>query len=125
LNGCGFKLGILWSPKNSINNASRRNKHSDVIPVVCLHGIGDNSESFSPLITQLIENYHLNQTFLSLDLPGHGRSYHNKTNYYEFFVEGALVVLRAMKHFGWDKVTLLGHSLGAGLAFGFAGTFPE
>jgi pimeloyl-ACP methyl ester carboxylesterase len=66
-----------------------------------------------------------NRTFFAFDLPGHGLSYHTKGIYYDFFLDGFTSLHKILKHFQWDKATLLGHSLGAVISFMFSATYPE
>lgn len=63
---------------------------------------------------------------LCIDLPGHGLSSHYPVgmNYYIFW-DGIALVRRIVKHFGWEKIKLLGHSLGGALSFLYAASFPD
>lgn len=44
---------------------------------------------------------------------------------YFIFWDGITIIRRIAKFFQWDKVTLLGHSLGGALSFMYASCFPE
>lgn len=90
-------------------------------PVLALHGWLDNAATFDRLIPALGTP----RDFVALDLPGHGRSAHRSADASYYFVDWALDVDRALRELGWDKCILLGHSLGAGVAAVYAGTFPD
>lgn len=91
-------------------------------PIIALHGWQDNAGTFDRLCPLLPRNL----SILCIDLPGHGRSSHYPTgmNYYIFW-DGISLVRRIVKHFGWKKITLLGHSLGGALSFMYAASFPD
>ncbi|CAG9101983.1 unnamed protein product [Plutella xylostella] len=58
--------------------------------------------------------------------PGHGLSSHYPTGmHYYIFWDGVSLLRRIVKHFGWSKVTLMGHSLGGALSFMYAASFPD
>lgn len=60
-----------------------------------------------------------------IDLPGHGASSHYPPGMsYFIFWDGITVIRRIVKFFQWEKVTLLGHSLGGALSFMYASCFP-
>uniref|UniRef100_T1GXQ9 AB hydrolase-1 domain-containing protein n=1 Tax=Megaselia scalaris TaxID=36166 RepID=T1GXQ9_MEGSC len=54
-----------------------------------------------------------NLAIYCIDLPGHGKSSH--------YPKGMQIV----KKHGWEKVTLMGHSLGGALTFMYAASFPN
>lgn len=91
-------------------------------PIIALHGWQDNAGTFDRLCPLLPHNIPI----LCLDLPGHGRSSHYPVgmNYYIFW-DGISLVRRIVKHFGWKKISLLGHSLGGALSFMYAASFPD
>lgn len=92
-----------------------------VRPFVCLHGWQDNAGSFDRLIPLLPKNC----SYLAVDLPGHGRSswlphgvpYHNLDN--------LNVLSYLMKEYNWDKLSIIGHSMGANVIFMYAAIFPQ
>lgn len=105
-----FFSGKWWGPK-------------DCQPVIAIHGWQDNAGSFdklAPLITK--RNY----SILAIDLPGHGLSskYH-KGQFYYIFWDGIHLLRRIVKHFNWEKITIIGHSLGGAIAFLYAAAFPN
>ena len=88
--------------------------------VLALHGWLDNAASFGPLAAEL-DGIHL----VALDLPGHGHSDHRPAGVHYHFVDFVPDVLMAADALGWESFTLLGHSLGAGVAAFAAATAPE
>lgn len=79
--------------------------------VLALHGWLDNAASFIPLAQHLPS-----LDLVLLDLPGHGRSAHlpeGATYTTPAAITHVLAVADALQ---WDRFTLLGHSMGAGIA---------
>lgn len=87
-----------------------------------MHGFQDNSSSFDPLIPLIIRD---NMKIVSVDQPGHGLSSHLTGTGYDFLLDGLGAIHRVVRHFGWSKVTLIGHSYGSILSFVYAGTNVE
>ena len=88
--------------------------------LIALHGWLDNAESFY-LVAPLIENYRV----IAIDLAGHGRSgWHSDPLGYPIqrYVADLRAFIVSMK---LSQVSLLGHSLGAGVASLYAGVWPE
>lgn len=52
------------------------------------------------------------------------RCYSSLQDYYIFW-DGISLIRRIVKKFRWEKVKLLGHSLGAALSFMYASTYPD
>lgn len=94
---------------------------TDGQPVLALHGWLDNAASFTALAPRLCEA--LSLRIVSLDLPGHGLSQHKRGPYH--FVDWVADVIHAASALGWQRFSLLGHSMGAGVASLVAGTVPE
>ncbi|KAJ6649688.1 putative serine hydrolase [Pseudolycoriella hygida] len=105
----GFVAGKWWGPRNKQ-------------PVLALHGWQDNAGTFDNLLPLLSPNL----SILCIDLPGHGKSSHYpKGMQYYLFWDGVTLIRRIVKHFGWQKLTLMGHSLGGALSFMYAASFPD
>ena len=87
--------------------------------VLLLHGLGCDHTTWSPVIDTLAKRY----TVIAPDLLGHGQSAKPRADYsvggYANGVRDLLTVL------GIDKVTVVGHSFGGGVAMQFAYQFPE
>lgn len=91
-------------------------------PLLAFHGWQDNCGTFDRLIPLMPKTI----SVLAIDLPGHGRSSHFPAGVqYHIFWDYLPVLRRIVKHFGWKKVKLMGHSLGAALCFMYAATFPD
>ncbi|MBW8822952.1 MAG: alpha/beta fold hydrolase [Xanthomonadales bacterium] len=88
--------------------------------VLALHGWLDNAASFIPLAAHLagIE-------LVAVDLPGHGRSVHLPPGAIYTFEMAVHHVLDIADALGWERFTLLGHSMGAGIASLVAAACPQ
>ena len=87
--------------------------------LILLHGITSTSDAWRDVMPRLAEHY----TVIAPDLLGHGRSAKPKGDYslgaYAAGVRDLLAVL------GFERGTVVGHSLGGGIAMQFAYLFPE
>jgi len=89
-------------------------------PVLALHGWMDNAASFIPLAPHLP-----GLDLIALDLPGHGRSPHLPLGA-EYTLHAAVhTVLDVADALGWERFSLLGHSMGAGIASLIAAACPQ
>ncbi|EAA03649.4 AGAP009435-PA, partial [Anopheles gambiae str. PEST] len=104
----GSIAGKWFGPKN-------------VRPILCLHGWLDNSGTFDRLIPLLPPDV----SFLAIDLPGHGYSSRIPDGMSYFQVDCIPLILRIMREYGWSKVSLMAHSMGAVIMFIFAALFPD
>ena len=89
-------------------------------PVLLLiHGMGGTFENWQAVIEPLARQH----TVLAPDLPGHGASAPGAGDYsIGALAAGLRDLLIALGH---DRATLVGHSLGGGIAMQFAYQFPE
>ncbi|XP_056630121.1 probable serine hydrolase [Diorhabda sublineata] len=95
----------------------------DLQPIIGIHGWQDNSGTFDKLAPYITQQ---GLSFLCIDLPGHGFSSHiPKGLQYNLWYDGVYYVRRIVKHFDWKKITIIGHSLGGGIAFLYASIFPD
>jgi len=87
--------------------------------LLLLHGLGCDHTTWMPVIEKLARRY----TVIAPDLLGHGQSAKPRADYsvggYANGMRDLLTVLNV------DKVTVVGHSLGGGVAMQFAYQFPE
>jgi len=90
------------------------------MPVLAFHGWLDNAATFDHLAPYLKEF-----RLVSLDLPGHGLSEHRSSGSSYHFSDIIVDVLEVLDVLGWQRFSLLGHSMGAGVASYLAGTIPE
>jgi pimeloyl-ACP methyl ester carboxylesterase len=87
--------------------------------LLLIHGIGDNSTSWRPLMPELAERF----TVIAPDLLGHGNSDKPRGDYsVGGFANGMRDLLSVL---GIQRVTVVGHSLGGGVAAQFAYQYPE
>src|SRR5438105_10723809 len=89
-------------------------------PVILLiHGITGSSDTWDGVIEPLAERY----TVVAPDLLGHGESAKPRGDYsLGAYASGVRDLLQAIGH---DRTTVVGHSLGGGVAMQFAYQFPE
>jgi pimeloyl-ACP methyl ester carboxylesterase len=87
--------------------------------LLLLHGLGCDHTTWHPVLDALARRY----TVIAPDLLGHGQSAKPRADYsvggYANGMRDLLTVL------GIDKVTVVGHSFGGGVAMQFAYQFPE
>src|ERR1700712_4328930 len=87
--------------------------------LLLLHGLGCDHTTWSPIIHDLARHF----TVIAPDLLGHGVSAKPRADYsvggYANGMRDLLTVLNI------DKVTVVGHSFGGGVAMQFAYQFPE
>ncbi|MCQ4295130.1 alpha/beta hydrolase [Pseudomonas stutzeri] len=89
-------------------------------PVIALHGWLDNAATFSRLAPQL-----QGLRIVALDLPGHGHSEHRPAGTAYNIWDYAHDVLQVAEQFGWQRFSLLGHSMGAIISVLLAGALPK
>ena len=89
-------------------------------PVIALHGWLDNAASFSRL-APLLNGVRI----VALDLPGHGLSDHRPPGAGYNIWDYAHDILQTAEQFGWQRFSLLGHSLGGIVSVLLAGAMPE
>ncbi|MGI8815968.1 MAG: alpha/beta fold hydrolase [Pseudonocardia sp.] len=88
-------------------------------PLVFIHGIGDSSATWEPIIPALARDH----LVIAPDLLGHGHSAKPRADYsVAGFANGVRDLLGVL---GISRATLIGHSLGGGVAMQFAYQFPE
>ena len=90
------------------------------LPVLLMiHGITSSSATWDLVIPALAEHAHV----IAPDLLGHGESDKPRTDY---SLGGFASGLRdLLEHLGHDRVTIVGHSLGGGVALQFAYQYSE
>ncbi|XP_026477010.1 probable serine hydrolase [Ctenocephalides felis] len=105
----GHIAGKLWNP------------HLETRPILAVHGWQDNCNTFNTLAPLLPKHVSL----LSIDFPGHGLSSRIPDGLMYSTFELPVVLYRIQQHFGWDKMSLLGHSMGSVTIFLYCCMFPE
>jgi pimeloyl-ACP methyl ester carboxylesterase len=87
--------------------------------VVLIHGITGRSEQWEPAIAHLSSDHEV----LAPDLLGHGESAKPRGDYsLGAYASGVRDIMVALGH---EQATIVGHSLGGGIAMQFAYQFPE
>ena len=87
--------------------------------LVLVHGIANSSESWEPVLAQLARRF----TVLAPDLLGHGDSAKPRGDY--SLGANASLLRDLMVALGHERGTIVGHSLGGGIAMQIAYQFPE
>ena len=88
-------------------------------PLLLIHGIGDSSATWRIVLPALARKH----LVIAPDLLGHGMSAKPRADYsVAAYANGMRDLLGVL---GVDRVTLVGHSLGGGVAMQFAYQFPE
>lgn len=87
--------------------------------ILLIHGIGDNSTTWHTVQATLAQRF----TVIAPDLLGHGRSDKPRADYsVAAYANGMRDLLSVLDI---DRVTVVGHSLGGGVAMQFAYQFPQ
>ncbi|HVU06161.1 MAG TPA: alpha/beta fold hydrolase [Polyangiaceae bacterium] len=87
--------------------------------LLLIHGIGDSSDTWQGVIAELARHY----TVVAPDLLGHGRSEKPRADYSIGGYANAMRDLLSILDI--DRATIIGHSLGGGVAMQFAYQYPE
>src|ERR1700710_1200094 len=87
--------------------------------ILLIHGIGDNSTTWSTVQSTLAQRF----TVIAPDLLGHGKSDKPRADYsVAAYANGMRDLLSVLDI---EQVTVVGHSLGGGVAMQFAYQFPQ
>ncbi len=87
--------------------------------ILLIHGIGDNSTTWDTVQTKLAQRF----TVIAPDLLGHGKSEKPRADYsVAAYANGMRDLLSVLDI---DQVTVIGHSLGGGVAMQFTYQFPQ
>ncbi|OBI37257.1 alpha/beta fold hydrolase [Mycobacterium sp. E2238] len=87
--------------------------------LLLIHGVGDKSTAWEPVHAKLARRF----TVIAPDLLGHGESDKPRADYsLAAFANGMRDLLAALDI---DRVTLVGHSFGGGVAMQFAYQYPQ
>jgi pimeloyl-ACP methyl ester carboxylesterase len=88
-------------------------------PLLLLHGGLGTTEMFAPILPKLAEN----RTVIGIDLHGHGRTaLGDRPLSLEAMGDDMSAIVKAL---GYNKVDVMGYSLGGGVAFRMAVQHPE
>jgi pimeloyl-ACP methyl ester carboxylesterase len=87
--------------------------------LLLIHGVGDKSASWEPVLAKLAQRF----TVIAPDLLGHGESDKPRADYsLPAFANGMRDLLAVL---GINRVTVVGHSFGGGVAMQFAYQYPQ
>jgi pimeloyl-ACP methyl ester carboxylesterase len=88
-------------------------------PLLLLHGVGNSAQTWAGVLDRLAASH----TVIAPDLLGHGSSDKPRGDYsIAGYANGMRDLLSVL---GVEQVTVVGHSLGGGIALQFAYQFPE
>ena len=87
--------------------------------LVFLHGLMGSAANWRKITTAFTEKYHI----LLYDQRGHGRSFQPSSGYKP--EDYASDLQQILKELGWEKIFLVGHSLGGRNALNFAFKNPK
>jgi pimeloyl-ACP methyl ester carboxylesterase len=88
-------------------------------PLLLLHGGLGQIEMFGPNLTHLAKS----RQVIGVDLHGHGRTSLGNRDF--SLIDMGNDMAGVLKKLGYDKVDVLGYSMGGGVAFQFAAQHPE
>lgn len=108
-------------PLRHLSLSGQRWGDESLPPLLALHGWLDNAGSFACLAPLLAERHHV----IALDLPGHGHADHLPAGAGYYYLDYVRDVIDAAQSLQLCGYTLLGHSLGAGVASLVAAAAPE
>lgn len=121
-------MDLRWTPVNDPTRVRFRTIHGhkrayritgEGPPLLLLHGIGDSSASWLPVMPGLGRHH----TVIAPDLLGHGNSDKPRADYsVAAYANGMRDLLEVL---GVEEATVVGHSLGGGVAAQFAYQYPE
>ncbi len=129
----GVLRGLRSQPQSHRQPPQKQN-------LLFLHGWLDNSHSFLPLLHQLTNNNNsinnnsinnsINSDFdtdfdiVAIDFAGSGQSSHRPKGVLYHHIDNVIDVMHVAEGLGWDRFSIVGHSMGAGVASMVAGAWP-
>lgn len=90
-------------------------------PILAVHGWQDNANSFDRVVPLMSSKIPV----LAVDLPGHGHSSYFPEGFPYHRMTAVMAMKLTVEHFGWQKVSLMGHSLGGQTCLLYSTIFPE
>ena len=89
-------------------------------PMVLIHGGRDHCRNWDWVAQEMREQYHI----IAPDLRGHGDSEWSRGGQYAM-IDYVLDVAQLLEHLHSFPITLIGHSLGGGIACQYSGIYPD
>eukprot|EP00567_Pseudictyota_dubia_P015631 CAMPEP_0197452306 /NCGR_PEP_ID=MMETSP1175-20131217/31762_1 /TAXON_ID=1003142 /ORGANISM="Triceratium dubium, Strain CCMP147" /LENGTH=347 /DNA_ID=CAMNT_0042985283 /DNA_START=69 /DNA_END=1112 /DNA_ORIENTATION=- len=119
--------GLKLAAKHWPSQTSAAGSGDAANKVLCLHGWLDNCASFDLLAPALWAKAPGGSAeVLALDFPGHGLSSHKSPDGpSQLLAEYAFYTHEVVQQMGWTNFTIVGHSMGAGVATIYAAAFPD
>lgn len=106
---------------NGVDLAWREVGPADGEPLVLLHGLAESSHTWDAVLPHLVGRGH---RVIAVDLLGHGRTSTPQVG--DYSIPGLAVIVRdLLLLLELEGVTLVGHSLGGGIALQLAYLWPE
>lgn len=103
---------------NGLNFQYRETGDATAPPLVALHALGRNAESWDPVAVVLGKKYRV----LALDQRGHGGSARPGAYSFELMTDDLHLFANTL---GLERFTLLGHSMGGTVSYLYAETHPS
>ncbi|KAK7790253.1 hypothetical protein R5R35_001054 [Gryllus longicercus] len=94
---------------------------SDKKPLLGLHGWQDNAGTWDRLAPLLPSDISL----LAIDSPGHGLSSYFPRGVPYRITDQIFTLRHVVNYYGWDKISLLAHSMGAVQSFIYSAVYPD
>ncbi|KAL6049238.1 Lipase [Balamuthia mandrillaris] len=121
--GCGEETNTVFSISETVQLAAKVwGVDKGYNRVLCLHGWMDNSATWSTLAPLLKKD---GLYLVCLDLLGHGLSSHASAAVAYTAVNYIPDIMAVVDQLGWDKFSILGHSLGAIITTFITAIFPQ
>mmetsp|Transcript_1688 Transcript_1688/g.1866 ORF Transcript_1688/g.1866 Transcript_1688/m.1866 type:complete len:316 (+) Transcript_1688:32-979(+) len=105
--------GRIWGQSTATNK------------VLCIHGFLDNAATFDVLIPRLLNILDEPTEFVCMDCAGHGNSSHRSKDGQYCYTNRAMDAIQVATALGWDKFSLMSHSMGANTSVLIAGIVPD
>ena len=106
---------------NGLELAWREAGPPDGEPLVLVHGLAESSRTWDAMLPSLVDRGH---RVIAVDLLGHGRT--STPHIADYSIPGLAVAVRdLLLLLELDSVTVVGHSLGGGIALQLAYLWPE
>ena len=95
--------------------------------IFCMHGWLDNANSFDRLIPFILDHEQNSELYhiVAMDMPGVGLSSHKPPGSDYTLFTNIMEMRRVIVQLGWNRLTLLSHSLGSHFSFMYSCVYPS